>query len=115
MSADFVAAGFGNFLSRTLGDASSKKKIPHKSRSTHRCTTDELKVKLALGQHIVCYMRDEHGDAFVQRLINNENAFLSASTDETVEIQIVWCATTPLRGGGRLRKLATNPDATFYL
>ena len=45
----------------------------------------------------------------IQRLINNENAFLSASTDETVEIQIVWCATTPLRGGGRLRKLATNP------
>ena len=73
MSADFVAAGFGNFLSRTLGDASSKKKIPHKSRSTHRCTTDELKVKLELGQHIVCYMRDEHGDAFVQRLINNEH------------------------------------------
>ena len=51
----------------------------------------------------------------IQRLINNENAFLSASTDETVEIQIVWCATTPLRGGGRLRKLATNPHATFYL
>ena len=73
MSADFAAAGFGNFLSRTLGNAAPKKKIPHKSRSTRRCTTDELKVKLELGQHIVCYMRDEHGDAFVQRLINNEH------------------------------------------
>ena len=26
----------------------------------------------------------------IQRLINNENAFQSASTDETVEIQVVW-------------------------